>query len=462
MPDVGAPIPDAQLAGAISESLASDPVLRAQPVHVSVADGAVTLTGTVRTLAAKWRSDRFVAGFKGVVGVTNDLLVTPSAARKDVEIAKDVKDGIEGDPATRNAHVQVSVSVGTVSVTGAADSYAQRDLIAETASRVRGVQAVNLAATTARVSSRPDAEIATDVTEEMRNDARLDRTRVAVVVRARSAILSGVVGSLAQRAAAVEDAWNVGVASVDAQAVRIDWRENISERPTLSLPVPSDGDIANAVSRVLSNDVRVDAQLPAVHVDRGVVTLSGNVADFRARTAAYRDARRVSGTQRVENDTTVLPVKRESDTTIERQVLQSIYNGAAAPDSSDVQATTLNAKVTLSGAVASQEDKKVIELDAEEVPGVVAVQNDLRVPGYMPQTEVVAPETIRHRVIEAIFWDPRVPAGRVTVDVDARGSVTLNGRVDSWEDAQDASDDALRAGAAHVADHLTPGPPPAR
>jgi osmotically-inducible protein OsmY len=448
-----APIADAQLASAITEAIARDPVLRSLPLHPSAADGAVTLTGTVRTLAAKWRATRLVASFKGVVAVTDAVLVKTSA-RTDAEITKDARDALASDPATRNASVQIGASLGTVTLKGTVDSYAQRDLLAEAAARVRGVQAVNLSVAVTRVSSRSDAEIATDVTDEMRDDARLDGTSVAVGVRARKAVLAGVVGSLAQREAAVEDAWNAGVAGVDAEAVRIDWLDRARGRRILPLPVPSDADIGNAVGRVLSGDARVGTQLPSVKVEHGVVTLSGSVVDFRAQRAAYRDARRIGGIRQVENDTTILPEERESDATIQRQVLQGIYDDVAASGARDVQVTALHARVTLSGAVASPEDKRVIEDDVEEVPGVVAVENDLRVPGYVPQTEVIAPETIRHRVIEAIFWDPRVPTGEVTVEVDSRGSVTLNGQVDSWEDAQSAGEDAVRAGAAHVIDQL--------
>jgi osmotically-inducible protein OsmY len=447
------PIADAQLASALTESLAFDPVLRAQPLHVTVADGAATLTGTVRTLAGKWRATRLVAEFKGVVAVTDAVLVKASA-RTDVEIAEDVSDAIKSDPATRNAGVQASASVGTVTLSGTVDSFAQRGLVAEVASRVHGVQAVSLVVAISRVPSRPDAEIATDVIEEMHDDARLDGTHVDVVVHARGAVLSGVVGSLAQRDAAEEDARNAGVASVEAQAVRINWLENVQMRPPLRLPVPTDAAIASAVSRVLSNDVRLGAQLPSVRVEQGVVTLSGNVVDFRAQRVAHRDARRVSGMWRVQDDTTVLPARRESDATIQRQVLRGIYDDAAAPDSRDVQVTTLHARVSLRGAVASQEDKKVIEDDVEEVPGVVGIENGLRVPGYMPQTMVVPPESIRHRVIEAIFWDPRVASRSVTVAVDPRGGVTLSGQVDSWQETRAASDDAIRAGAAHVLDYL--------
>jgi osmotically-inducible protein OsmY len=182
--DAGSPIADAQLASAITEAMARDLVLRSQPPHPSVASGAVTLTGSVRTLAAKWRARRLVAGLKGVVAV-NDAVLVAASPRTDAEITRDVRDAIASDPATRHAGVQVAASVGTVSLTGTVDSSAQRDLLAEAASRVRGVQAVNVSVAVARVSSRSDAEIAIDVTDVMRDDARLDGTNLSVEVHAR-------------------------------------------------------------------------------------------------------------------------------------------------------------------------------------------------------------------------------------------------------------------------------------
>jgi hypothetical protein len=95
--DMSPPIADAQLASALTESLAFDPVLRAQPLHVTVADRAVTLTGTVRTLAGKWRATRLVAELKGVVAVTDAVLVKASA-RTDAEIATDVASGTTTTP----------------------------------------------------------------------------------------------------------------------------------------------------------------------------------------------------------------------------------------------------------------------------------------------------------------------------------------------------------------------------
>jgi osmotically-inducible protein OsmY len=448
-PYANAPIPDAKLAHAIEEAIARDPVLESQSIHVSVKNGDVAITGSVPTLAATWRVARLVASFRGATSVTNKVVVN-TPVRPDADIARDVTDAIKSDPATLSAKVQATVNAETVTLKGTADSRTQRALLIDVASHVRGVQQVIPSVAVLPFSSRGDAELVADVSDRLSDDARLDGSHVAIEVHGRNATLSGVVGSVEQRDAAVEDAWIAGVMNVDAQAVRVDWLENVRARVAARHPLPSDQRIADAVGRWLASDARVGVQLPSVTVEQGVITLAGNVSDFRAKDAANRDAARASGAWRVEDRMTVLPAKRESDATIQRQATRCIFNDIAAPDSRNVQVSTSHATVTLKGIVASQEEKKVIESDAEEVPGVVAVEDDLKVQGYGPEMAAVAPAAIRDATVENMFWDPRVGDSKVAVDVAPNGDVTLSGVVDSWEQARAANGDAIRAGAAHV------------
>jgi osmotically-inducible protein OsmY len=352
--------------------------------------------------------------------------------------------------------VRVTVDFGAVVLSGTADSIAQRGLLADVVSRVRGVEGVTMTGVTlSHASSRADAELEADVGDELRDDARLDGTSVQAAVHGKDAVLSGVVGSLAQRDAASADAWSAGVASVDAHAVRIDWTAVGRATSADRRPPPSDPQIAAAVRRRLERDVRVGDQLPSVDVAQGAVTLAGNVADFRADGAAIGDARSVSGVWRVEDAMRVAPARRESDALIQEQVLSGIYEDVAAPDSRSVRVLTSNGKVTLRGAVASQEDKKVIEDDVEEVPGVAALDDQLVVRGNSPQTTVVATGSLAHLVTEDIFWDPRIAQDdTITVAAAPNGDVTLAGHVESTREARAANDDAIRAGAAHVIDHI--------
>jgi osmotically-inducible protein OsmY len=447
-PYSSAPIPDVRLASAIDEVIDRDPVLHSH-VHVAVADGVVTLSGAVATVAADWRAARLVSDFKGAALLVDEIVVS-APDRSEAEISKDVAGALESDPATRTAKVQAVVSGTKLTLGGTADSYSQRDLVAEVAARVHGIRQVILTVTVPRVTARADTEIAATVTDRLREDARLDGTSITAAALGGDAVLTGFVGSLAQRDAAVSDAMGAGAANVDAQRLQVDWREAVKWRISLPRPMPTDEVIASEVARTLSADVTLYGQPPIVRVEKGVVTLSGNVIDFRAARAATRDASRVSGVWRVVDETTVTPAKWESDATIEKQVLRGIYDDVTAPDSRGVQVLTSNGKVTLKGAVASQADRKVIEEDAEEEPGVVAVQNDVQVKGYGAQMPLVSPDAIRHAIVERLFWDPRIGGGKVDVTVASGGEVTLQGLVDTWPEALAASDDAVREGAAHV------------
>jgi osmotically-inducible protein OsmY len=450
-PDATAPIPDAKLAVAIEGALARDPVL--QTVHVaSVANGEVTLGGTVPTLAEERRAAKLVATFKGATSLI-DAIVAGGPVRPDPEIAKAANAAIKRDPATRKSNVQATASAGIVTLRGTVDSATQRELLAEDVSRVPGVLAVNLALASA-TCHRGDAEIAADVTERFRDDARLDGTKVTVDVRSRSAFVAGVVGSVAQQNAAVDDAWLSGASDVDARLVRIDWRETDRARAGAEVPLPADAHIEDVVRRRLSGDARVGPRVPTVRVDNGVATLSGNVMSFRAGRAAVRDANGVRGVWRVDDLMTVAASRRESDVAIEDEVQRTLYNDPSTPDARNLQITTASAKVTLSGAVASPQEKTVIEGDVEAVPGVVAVENDVQVKGYSSATHAVPPGSIRERVREALFWDPRVGGGEIATDVTPNGDVTLTGLVYFWAEARAAGEDAVRAGAAHVVNHI--------
>jgi osmotically-inducible protein OsmY len=285
------------------------------------------------------------------------------------------------------------------------------------------------------------------------DDARLDRTHLTAQVHGRDAVLVGVVGSLAQRAAALEDAREAGAATVDAGEVRID-----ASAPAADLgadrPPPDDAHVADVLRRTLSGDPRLGGQAPSVRVQLGAVTLSGTVIDFRAKRAANRAARGVSGVVGVEDRMTVLPVKVESDASIQKQVLESVYSDTVVSDAPNVQITTQRARVTLRGRVASPEEREAIQTDAEEVPGVVAVDDSLEVEGYGRGTHAASAEAVRHDVIEAIYWDARVEVGRVQVSALADGSVTLSGTVDSASQSRAAAEDAIGAGAVHVENRI--------
>jgi osmotically-inducible protein OsmY len=445
-------VTDASLAKALQRSIGGDTVLAQQHIRVTVLRDAVTLSGSVNSVTAKTRAARLVEGFRGPKELHNELVVA-APPRPDADIAQDVRQVLQYDRATRSAKVQVEVNDGMVTLRGPNASLHERRLLVASAARVKGVKDVVLAlapSTTPRVEQR----VAADATQRIADDARLDGTHVTVDVQGRSAQLSGMVGSLAQREAAIEDARVDGIDEVHAQALQVDWRAADQARAQLTWSAPADSQLAEAVRRDLGGDARIGYPLPTVTVTDGVVSLSGSLNDFRSQSAARNDAGAVRGVRSVEDHTTVVPARRESDALIQQQVERTVLNDLQAPDGPHLQMTTAGAKVTLRGNVFSEEEKSLIDSDVEAVPGVIGVEDDLQVQGYGAETHAGPSGSLRTRVVERIFWDSRVDATRVVTKAAANGDVTLSGPVYSPGEERAAVEDAKAAGAVHVIDHL--------
>jgi osmotically-inducible protein OsmY len=138
----------------------------------------------------------------------------------DARIENDVNDAIRRTPATRWGHVSATVGDGIVTIRGSANSSNQSEALVRVASSVPGVRRVILEVDLPP-EYRRDAGLAADVRRRLDEDVRLVPTYVAVAVNRRQVRLSGVVGTLFQRDAAVADAWAPGVEDVDTYALRV-------------------------------------------------------------------------------------------------------------------------------------------------------------------------------------------------------------------------------------------------
>jgi hyperosmotically inducible protein len=126
-----------------------------------------------------------------------------------------------------------------------------------------------------------------------------------------------------------------------------------------------------------------DSQTPAldINVDTwdGVVTLFGIVPSQQAKAAAEADARKVSGVKRVENELQVVASAKQAagqvrDEELERAVKQAFDT----PDLKDISIEVKNGVVRLTGTVPSGARRLEAATVARAVPGVRAVEDDLR------------------------------------------------------------------------------------
>jgi len=120
-------------------------------------------------------------------------------------------------------------------------------------------------------------------------------------------------------------------------------------------------------------------------VDGSKVTLLGQVAKPTLKTDAERAVKGIEGVESVDNQIEVLPLSPNDDR-IRLGVYRAIY-GQTALQRYGLQAVppihiiVKNGNVSLEGVVANASDKNIANVQANGVPGVLSVTNNLVVEG---------------------------------------------------------------------------------
>ncbi len=225
------------VAEVIAAKYAIDPRLSNADVSVDVDRGVVTLSGSVRDLRARRAATALAYSTSGAREVRNRLDVRPlGRSPSGPGLRNQVEQALERDAITTAADIDVRVDAGTVQMRGKVESPLVAAAAEHVASGVRDVVAVENLLEIDR-GARPyvpdpfvddpgdfenragepvsgDRHIEQSIRKQFWWSPFVDQTGVAVSVNGGVATLTGVVGTLAEKSAAEENALEGGAVAV--------------------------------------------------------------------------------------------------------------------------------------------------------------------------------------------------------------------------------------------------------
>jgi osmotically-inducible protein OsmY len=214
---------------------------------------------------------------------------------------------------------------------------------------------------------KTDSQLKKDVEAELQWDPAIDATRVGVVVTDGVVTLTGHLASYAEKYAAERAAQRVE--GVKALAVELDVKPIASHQR-------SDAEIAAAVEWALKWNALVPEDRIKVMVEKGWVTLSGELDWDYQREQALKAVRPLTGVLGVMNNLALKPRVTPGDIT---QRIQGALRRQAEREAKGIEVVVSGNAVTLKGQVHSWAERKAAQGAAWSAPGISTVVNQLRV-----------------------------------------------------------------------------------
>jgi osmotically-inducible protein OsmY len=214
---------------------------------------------------------------------------------------------------------------------------------------------------------RTDSEIQRDIEDELRWDPSLENDDIAVAVRDGVVTLAGFVKSYL-------DKWHA-----ERVAGRVKGVKAIANDLTVRLPSSSerpDPDIARAALDALKWNIAVPHDRIKLKVDKGWVTLEGDVDWNFQREAAERAVRSLTGVKGVTNLITIKARPTPQD--VKQKIKEALERGAQF-DADRITVEIDGNKAILKGTVRSYAERRDAERAARNAPGITEVENKLTV-----------------------------------------------------------------------------------
>jgi len=212
-----------------------------------------------------------------------------------------------------------------------------------------------------------DSILQKSVLAELAWEPSVTAAHIGVTADAGVITLTGHVESFEQKHAA------------EAAASRVRGVKAVAEEIEVLLPFErkrGDDAIAAAAIERLAWNASLPPDAVKVKVEKGWITLTGQVDWHYQQGAAEQDVRLLHGVIGVSNQTTIKP--RVNVASLSDDISHALHRSWFF-DGSDITVTAIGGKVTLTGRVHSPHERQVAESTAWAAHGATAVGNDLAV-----------------------------------------------------------------------------------
>lgn len=211
--------------------------------------------------------------------------------KNDDHIRHDVIDALMSDSRLDASGVNVDVAGGSVYLTGAIPSLAQKRIARQVVGRIKGVLDVDDEVKVVPVTARSDADIERSINAALLRDVLIDETKIDVRVTNGVVRLTGTVDDFAAKRAVAEIAWSThGV---------VDVMDHVVIKPHSPR---ADPELGKEVQLQLERNLRIRPKQVHVEVHDGVVRLDGETSTMAQSWIAEELARWVPGVVDVENN----------------------------------------------------------------------------------------------------------------------------------------------------------------